>query len=202
MKGDWQGHNRRDDPTRGEPRRDRDYGRHGRPFDERCRDEERWRRRGDEGGEGAWFADALRHSDRGRDSGNFHGGGGRDLQRRIEELGSFDPYENAAPFRNRSGQEDWPGGRRRRGEEGRFRGKGPRGYKRSDARIAEDVNDRLTEDPWLDASDIEVSVSDGEATLRGFVSSRQDKRWAEDCAEGVSGVSYVQNNLRVRPTSA
>ena len=39
------------------------------------------------------------------------------------------------------------------------RGRGPRGYTRSDERIREDVNDRLTDDGWLDASDIDVQVS-------------------------------------------
>lgn len=79
------------------------------------------------------------------------------------------------------------------------RGRGPKGYKRSDSRIEEDVNDRLTDDPYLDASDIEVSVKDGEVTLSGLVAQREDKRRAEDLAELVSGVTNVQNNLRVRP---
>jgi osmotically-inducible protein OsmY len=79
------------------------------------------------------------------------------------------------------------------------RGKGPKGYVRTDERIREDVNDRLADDPLLDASDIEVTVSGGEVTLNGFVTDRQDKRRAEDLADAVSGVSNVQNNLRVKP---
>ncbi|PDT39577.1 MULTISPECIES: BON domain-containing protein [Sinorhizobium] len=192
MKDNWQ--DQRRIPARPEPRRD--YAWHGGSFRERGSDEERRGRRGDRRYNGEWFADALRRSDRG--GGDPYGLSGRDLAHRIEELGSFDPYENVPPFRDRSGQEGWPGGRRTHYEVGSFRGKGPRGYKRPDARIAEDVNDRLTEDPWLDASDIEVSVSSGEVTLGGFVSSRKDKWQAEDCAEAVSGVSYVQNNIRVR----
>ena len=82
------------------------------------------------------------------------------------------------------------------------RGRGPKGYKRSDGRIEEDVNDRLTDDPYLDASDVEVSVKDGEVTLSGFVDRREDKRRAEDVAERASGVANVQNNLRVRPREA
>ncbi|HEY5412651.1 MAG TPA: BON domain-containing protein [Caulobacteraceae bacterium] len=78
------------------------------------------------------------------------------------------------------------------------RGRGPKGYKRSDARIQEDINDRLTEDPYLDATDIEVSVADGEVTLAGMAPSREDKRRAERLAEQVSGVGDVQNNLRLR----
>lgn len=77
------------------------------------------------------------------------------------------------------------------------RGRGPKGYVRSDARIDEDVHERLTDDPYVDASEITVSVSDREVTLDGTVDSRRAKRRAEDCAHDVSGVTHVQNNLRV-----
>jgi hypothetical protein len=81
---------------------------------------------------------------------------------------------------------------------GEHRGRGPKGYRRSDERIREDVSDRLTDDSWLDASNIEVSVDDGEVTLSGSVDSRDAKRRAEDLAERVSGVGDVQNQLKVR----
>lgn len=89
-------------------------------------------------------------------------------------------------------------GGRREDERRDFRGRGPRGYARSDARIGEDVCDRLTEDPHLDASDIEVQVYDREVTLNGLVSSREDKHRAERLAERCPGVEQVQSNLRVR----
>ncbi len=38
-------------------------------------------------------------------------------------------------------------------------------------------------------------------TLDGTVSTRLQKRRAEDCAEDVSGVKHVQNNLRVQNRS-
>lgn len=79
----------------------------------------------------------------------------------------------------------------------RHRGKGPRDYRRSDERIREDVNDRLTDHDYLDASDITVSVKDGEVTLGGTVTERSYKRIAEDVAESVSGVKHVQNNIRL-----
>jgi osmotically-inducible protein OsmY len=82
--------------------------------------------------------------------------------------------------------------------EGKHRGRGPKGYRRSDERIKEDVNDRLTDHPYLDASDIVVSVKESEITLSGTVDDRRDKRVAEDIAESVSGVTNVQNNLRVK----
>ena len=89
---------------------------------------------------------------------------------------------------------------RRRDEEvnAPHRGRGPKSYKRADSRIQEDINDRLTEDPYLDATDIEVSVLGGDVTLTGVVLSREDKRRAERLAEEVSGVGDVQNNLRLR----
>jgi hypothetical protein len=92
-----------------------------------------------------------------------------------------------------------PVGPLRRPRDGPHRGKGPRGYVRSDARILEDVSDRLADDGRLDASDIEVVVAAGEVTLNGVVQSRHDKRRAEDLAEQASGVKQLQNNLRVRP---
>ena len=91
----------------------------------------------------------------------------------------------------------------RQGHYGEHRGRGPKNYARSDDRIRDDVNDRLTDDPHIDASDIEVSVSNHEVTLSGRVNSRFAKRHAEDIAESVSGVTHVQNNLRVQqPTEA
>jgi hypothetical protein len=85
--------------------------------------------------------------------------------------------------------------------QGAYSGRGPKGYIRSDDRIKEDVCDRLTDDPAVDASNIEVSVSDCEVTLSGTVDSREAKRRAEDCAENVSGVRNVQNNIRVQQGS-
>ena len=95
--------------------------------------------------------------------------------------------------------------RRRRADEARggHYGRGPKGYTRSDERVREDVSDRLTEDWELDASNIEVTVSNCEVTLSGTVDSRHAKRRAEDCAESVSGVRNVQNNLRIQqPTES
>jgi BON domain len=80
------------------------------------------------------------------------------------------------------------------------RGRGPKGYRRSDERIKEDINDRLSEG-YLDATEIVVMVENGEVTLTGTVNNRSDKRRAEDIAEYVSGVQNVENRLRVRDTS-
>lgn len=83
------------------------------------------------------------------------------------------------------------------GIRGDFTGRGPKGYQRSDARIHEDVCDRLAQAPDIDASDIEVRTTNGEVMLSGSVREREAKRRAEDLIEGVSGVRDVHNNLRV-----
>jgi hypothetical protein len=75
-------------------------------------------------------------------------------------------------------------------------GRGPKGYRRSDERIEEEINERLTRHPGIDATDIEVMVKSGEVRLSGTVDSRQTKRLAQDLAADVYGVSNVQNLLR------
>jgi osmotically-inducible protein OsmY len=90
--------------------------------------------------------------------------------------------------------------RRRRADEirrGIYAGRGPRGYQRSDERIREDINDRLTDDWYIDASETEVVVNNCMVTLMGRVETRDEKRRAEDIAESVSGVTDVSNQLRV-----
>lgn len=88
--------------------------------------------------------------------------------------------------------------RRRMDQQREHRGRGPKNYRRSDERIKEDVNDRLSDDYYVDASEIEVMVSNTEVTLTGTVNSRAEKRRAEDIADSVSGVTNVENRLRVK----
>jgi hypothetical protein len=88
-----------------------------------------------------------------------------------------------------------------RNDRGQFTGKGPKGYRRSDERIQEDVNEALARHPHLDASDIEVKVQNGEVRLTGTVTERHCKRMAEDIAESCSGVHDVRNELRVQQPS-
>lgn len=138
------------------------------------------------------------------DSGNFGDvregdstGFGRPLS--FQGKGYFPP---GAPF-ERGPAHIGPGnavgyGPGRQANGGGFRGKGPKGYQRSDERLTEDINDRLTYDDDIDASEISVSVANGEATLTGNVNSRFEKRRAEDVADDVPGISHVQNNLRVK----
>jgi osmotically-inducible protein OsmY len=81
---------------------------------------------------------------------------------------------------------------------GQFSGRGPKGYRRSDERITEEICEQLTRNDEIDPSDIEVSVQNGEVTLTGNVEDRRFKRMAEDIAERVSGVSEVSNQIRIK----
>jgi hypothetical protein len=85
-----------------------------------------------------------------------------------------------------------------RRREADHRGRGPQDYVRSDERICEDANDKLTDDWHVDASRVTVAVKDGEITLNGTVTDRAAKRRAEDVVDRISGVRHVQNNLRVQ----
>lgn len=85
----------------------------------------------------------------------------------------------------------------RESERGPHTGRGPRGYTRSDERISEEINEALTENPYLDATEIEVRVERGEVTLEGTVDGRRAKRLAEEIADSVAGVLDVHNRLRV-----
>lgn len=92
--------------------------------------------------------------------------------------------------------------RRRRKDDTTHRGKGPKNYRRSDERIREDINDRLTDQWNIDASDIEVTVTDGDVILTGFVADRFQKRKAADIAKDVLGVGNVENRIKVNSTAA
>jgi osmotically-inducible protein OsmY len=146
------------------------------------------------GGSGASFYDR-----------DFGGRGGYSDESRYSGSGwrnegqGRDPYQRG--FLDRASDEvaSWFGDREaERRRELDHRGRGPKGYSRSDDRIREDINDRLTDDPYVDAQEIEITVSGSEATLSGFVSTRDQRRRAEDIVERVSGVTHVQNNIRVR----
>lgn len=74
-------------------------------------------------------------------------------------------------------------------------GKGPKGYRRSDERIKEDVCQALFDSYDVDASNIEVEVKDACVYLKGEVDDRMTKRMAEDTVENLNGVKDIQNML-------
>ena len=81
---------------------------------------------------------------------------------------------------------------------GPHQGSGPKGWRRSDESIREDVCEALAYNPSLDASDIEVVVKDSEVTLEGTVTDRASKRLAESITERCRGVEDVHNRIVVR----
>ncbi len=76
------------------------------------------------------------------------------------------------------------------------RGKGPAAH-RTDDQIKAVIEAALTDDTWLDASGVQVSVQQGIVTLTGTVPSREAKRRAETLADRVSGVRDVRNTLTI-----
>lgn len=92
----------------------------------------------------------------------------------------------------------WNESSQRRQQRSDFYGKGPKGYKRSDERIKEEVHETLTWNNEVDASEIEVEVKEGEVTLTGSVSDRRMKRLAEELIEDISGVNDVVNQLKFK----
>ena len=97
----------------------------------------------------------------------------------------------------RYGAREWPSAETWR-VPGPFAGRGPRDYQRADDRMREELNDRLTAHGFIDATDIECSVHEGDVTLSGFVDSPETKRAAEYVAEAIQGVHDVHNSLRIR----
>lgn len=83
------------------------------------------------------------------------------------------------------------------GDEVFARGNGPKGWRRNDAAIYEDVCETLWQAPQVDPSEIEVSVEDGVVRLQGVVHRRDFKRWAERLVEHLPGVVDVMNEIRV-----
>lgn len=86
----------------------------------------------------------------------------------------------------------------RMSEERRRIGMGPKGYKRSDERIRDDLCDTLCQAHDLDASDVEVKVQSGEVILTGTVPERHMKLRIEQFADHIPGVVDVNNQIRVK----
>ncbi|HZX79791.1 MAG TPA: BON domain-containing protein [Lysobacter sp.] len=115
---------------------------------------------------------------------------------------SFGPPEIGGPQEPRYGQDLREGEARaldastRRAMHGQKR-RGTRNATRSDALIAEELNERFTDDDLLDASEILLRSEDGRVLLTGNVPERWMKHRAEDIAESVRGVVDIENRIRV-----
>lgn len=133
-------------------------------------------------------ADYNRYQQRGNYQGNY----GSQQSYGSQQQGGYGGWQERG---NQQGEYGSQGSSQR---EGRYRGVGPRNYQRSDQRIMEDINDRLNDHPYIDASDVQVKVKDGEVTLEGTVDSRWTKHHVEDIADEVSGVKDVENRIHIK----
>jgi len=126
-------------------------------------------------------------------------GGGRTFN---EPYGEGQQYGQGGEYGGQSSGQGWGGpqgygGSQGQGQSmGQHRGKGPKGYQRSDDRIKEMISERLRDDPQIDPSEVTVTVQGGKVTLEGTVDSRQVKNAIEEIAEQYG--NDVQNNLRVQ----
>jgi osmotically-inducible protein OsmY len=72
----------------------------------------------------------------------------------------------------------------------------------SDAALTAKVKTALATDAGLGtAADVNVQTYRGVVQLNGFVPSQEDIQRAADAARKVSGVTRVDNNLKVKPKS-
>ena len=73
----------------------------------------------------------------------------------------------------------------------------PGAGQRSDARIREDVCERLLHEARVDVSDVSVEVHEAVVTLEGSVRYRDMKHAIEDIVASCRGVADVENRIRV-----
>lgn len=78
-----------------------------------------------------------------------------------------------------------------------FRGRGPKGYERTDDRLRELICEALTDDEHIDASGLEVQVRNHEVTLTGNVPDRRTKYAVEELVEQCGAVADINNQLRI-----
>jgi osmotically-inducible protein OsmY len=69
---------------------------------------------------------------------------------------------------------------------------------KSDSKLRQDIFDELAFEPAVNEAEIGVAVKDGVVTLSGAVENYAQKRTAERCAERVSGVRALAEDLEVK----
>ncbi|MGZ3775399.1 MAG: BON domain-containing protein [Pseudobdellovibrionaceae bacterium] len=78
-----------------------------------------------------------------------------------------------------------------------YAGIGPKNYRRSDELIYEEICEVLTLDPDIDASEIDVKVHKGIATLSGEVETKTLRAYAEESIGHVFGIKEIRNIIKV-----
>ena len=150
---------------------------------------------------GTQTADRDREFSRGRDEQDWGSASEVDFNSPSGGFGASRQQPSRYGSQDRFGSPQFGESGSSRSSSGRHTGRGPKNYQRDDTRIQEDISEQLTRHPDIDPSEVEIIVSDGEVTLTGVVESKQVKRMIEDIAESSSGVTDVQNQLRVESGS-
>lgn len=113
------------------------------------------------------------------------------------EVGSLSASQRSRMDWRAAGAQFYPGGAYEQLSELSHRGRGPKGYTRTDELLKEIICEQLTDDPFIDASDVSVDVEKSEVTIRGAVRDRRQKYAIEDLIADVSGVNEIHNHLSV-----
>lgn len=91
----------------------------------------------------------------------------------------------------------WPRSEERPRLIARLYARGPKGYTRSDERIADDISEQLWRAEHIDSSEVAVAVENGMVKLSGTVPERWMRHGIEDVADSCMGVKDIENNVRV-----
>lgn len=175
-------------------------------------DERSRRRREREEGTPTWGLGINRYRDRDSERRNYgeewdeHAGPRRhdqiDFERELESTGGYIPTGARGDYAEEPyahiARPEWDDANvYDRAPRPKFRGRGPKGYMRSDEAIADDVNWKLTEAADVDATDVEVTVGNALVTLSGRVRTRFERQRAEELARNCLGVRDVENQVQV-----
>jgi osmotically-inducible protein OsmY len=195
---------------------DRPYASQGRNHDYGSRDFGQGSQGGYQSGggyQGGSMGGSIRSQGQRYDFNREQGDRGADFNRGREDYngsslnggGSSNYYGSQGAFGNTSGSMLGRGSGSEhfglQGQQQSHRGRGPKGYERSDERLREMVCERLTDDPSIDASEISIEVTNKVVKLTGSVDDRRTKYLVEDVIEQVGGVRDIDNQLRVQQQS-
>jgi len=142
--------------------------------------------------------DPYRGEDVNRARGGYHGSGSdySSGQRSSYAGGTYSPYAAQGDFARDFGNNEaqWQSQQSQLSH----RGRGPKGYERSDERLKELICERLTDDPAIDASEVTIEITNKVVKLTGSVDERRIKYLIEDVIEQTGGVRDIDNQLRVQ----
>ncbi|MGH8175809.1 MAG: BON domain-containing protein [Steroidobacter sp.] len=128
-------------------------------------------------------------------------GYGRDYGRSDRQSSGSRSYGGQSSGSGGDYRQNWIGGESQQPQRSSFRGRGPKGYERSDERLKELICERLTDDPRIDASEVSIEVNQKVVKLTGTVDDRRTKYEIEDLIEHC-GVQDIDNQLRVQSSSS